>query len=87
MVDTMKRMTVSIVYLQETMWKEKKSKEIDGFKLWYTREANNKNGIWIIVDKYLKEKVVDVKRIRDMIIAMKIVLGTEVINIISVYIP
>ena len=62
LVDTMKRMRVNIACLQETKWKGKKAKDIDGFKLWYTGEANNKNGVGIIVDKDLKEKVVDVKR-------------------------
>jgi len=41
----MKRRRVNIVCLQETKWKGKKAKDIDGFKLWYTREANNKNGV------------------------------------------
>lgn len=65
--------------------KGKKVKDIDGFKLWYKREANNKNGIRIIVDKDLNEEIVDVKRISDGIIAIKLVLEKEIINIISVY--
>ena len=64
-----------------------KAKDIDGFKLWYTREANNKNGIRIIVDKDLKEEVIDVKRICDRIIVIKLVLEKEIINIISAYAP
>lgn len=44
-MDTMKRMRVNITCLQETTWKEKKAKEINGFKLWYTSEANNKKGV------------------------------------------
>ena len=67
--------------------KGKKDKDIDGFKLWYTGEANNKNRVRIIVDKDLKEKVVDVKRIGDRIIAIKLVLEKEIINIISAYAP
>ena len=87
LVDTMKRRRVNIACLQETKWKGKKAKDIDGFKLWYTGEANNKNGVGIIVDKDLKEKVVDVKRIGDRIIAIKLVLEKEIINIISAYAP
>ena len=45
LVDTMKRRRVNIACLQETKWKGKKAKDIDGFKLWYTGEANNKNGV------------------------------------------
>ena len=83
----MKRRRVNIACLQETKWKGKKAKDIDGFKLSYTGEVNNKNGVGIIVDKDLKEKVVDVKRIGDRIIAIKLVLEKEIINIISAYAP
>jgi len=69
----MKRRRVNIACLQETKWKGKKVKDIDSFKLWYRGEANNKNGVGIIVDKDLKEEVVDVKRIGDRIIAIKLV--------------
>lgn len=49
----LKRMRVNIVCLQETKWKGKKAKKIDCFKLWYIGEANNINGIRIIVNKNL----------------------------------
>ena len=74
LVDTMKRRRFNIACLQETKWKGKKAKDIDGFQLWYTREANNKNGVGIIVDKDLKEEVIDVNRIGDRIIVIKLVL-------------
>jgi len=45
LVDTMKRRRVNIACLQETKWKRKKAKDIDGFKLWYAGEANNKNEV------------------------------------------
>ncbi|MES6403738.1 hypothetical protein U6P81_12180 [Cutibacterium acnes] len=78
-------MRVNIACLQETKWKGKKAKYIDGFKLWYIGEANNKNVVGIIVDKDLKEEVVDVKRIGDRIITIELVLEKEIINIISAY--
>ncbi|XP_042514389.1 uncharacterized protein LOC122089040 [Macadamia integrifolia] len=40
-----------------------------------------------MVDKDLKNDVVDVKRGGDMIISLKLVLDTEVVNIINVYAP
>lgn len=86
-MDTIKRRRVNIACLQEIKWKGKKAKDIDGFKLWYIGEINNKNGVGIIVDKDLKEEVVDVKRIGDRIISIKLVLEKEIINIISVYAP
>ena len=39
----------------------------------------------IIIDKSLKKEVVDVRRIGDRMILIKVVLGEETIDIISVY--
>ncbi|KAL4192792.1 hypothetical protein AMTRI_Chr06g173720 [Amborella trichopoda] len=52
-----------------------------------TRKDNNKNDIGKIVDKDLKNKVVNVKRIGDRLLLIKLVLGEEIINVISTYAP
>jgi hypothetical protein len=33
-----------------------------GFKLWYTSTMTTKNGVGIVLDKSLKDGVVDIKR-------------------------
>ncbi|KAL4182519.1 hypothetical protein AMTRI_Chr11g93670 [Amborella trichopoda] len=48
---------------------------------------NNKNVIGIIVDKDLKDKVVNVNRIGDMLLLIKLVFEEETINVISTYTP
>ena len=45
------------------------------------------NGVGIVVDKYLIDNVVTVSRKGDRIILVKLVLGGNTINIISVYTP
>ncbi|KAL4181484.1 hypothetical protein AMTRI_Chr12g237520 [Amborella trichopoda] len=87
LVDTMRRRRVNLVCLQETKWKGKKTKEINVYKIWYTRKDNNRNDVGIIVDKDLKDKVVSVKRIGDRLLLIELVLGEEIINIISAYTP
>jgi hypothetical protein len=47
----------------------------------------NKNVVGILIDKSLKDGVVDVKRQGDRIILVKLVLGNVVLNIISAYAP
>ncbi|KAL4191861.1 hypothetical protein AMTRI_Chr06g169320 [Amborella trichopoda] len=47
--------------------KESKHK-IDWYKRWYTGKDNNKNSVGIIVDKDLKDKVINVKRIGDRLL-------------------
>jgi exonuclease III len=57
------RRCVNILYVQETKWKGQKVKEVEdtGFKLWYTGTMTNKNGVGIVLDKSLKDGVVDIK--------------------------
>jgi SUMO ligase MMS21 Smc5/6 complex component len=68
-------------------WKGQKVKEVDdiGFKLWYTSTTANKNEVDIVLDKSLKDGVVDIKRQGDMIILVKLLVVDLVFNVISVY--
>ncbi|KAK1558070.1 hypothetical protein QYE76_000087 [Lolium multiflorum] len=66
-----------------------KAKEVEdtGFKLWYTGTTSNKNGVGILVNKSLRDGVVDVKRQGDRMILVKLVVGDLVLNVISAYAP
>jgi exonuclease III len=57
------RQRVNILCVQETKWKGQKAKKVEdtGFKLWYTSITANKNGVGIVLDKSLKDGVVDIK--------------------------
>ncbi|KAH1204248.1 3-isopropylmalate dehydratase large subunit, chloroplastic [Glycine max] len=57
------------------------------FKLWYTKKIRSRNGVGIIVDKEWKKDVVDVRRVGDRIIALKLVVGQDTFNVISGYAP
>jgi exonuclease III len=58
------RRRVNILCVQEMKWMWQKAKEVEdtGFKLWYTGNMSTKNGIGIVLDKSLKDGVVDIKR-------------------------
>jgi exonuclease III len=88
-VDTMIRRRVNILCIQETKWKGQKAKEIEdtGFKLWYTGTTTTKNGIGIMIDKSLKDRVLGIKRQGDRIILVKLLVGDLVLNVISAYAP
>jgi hypothetical protein len=83
------RQRVNIFYIQEMKWKGQKAKEVEdiGFKLWYTGNTSIKNGIGIVLDKSLKDRVVDIKHQGDMIILVKLLIGDLVFNVISAYAP
>ena len=57
-----------------------------GFKLWYTGTTSNKNG-GVLIDKSLKNNVVEVRRQGDRIILVKLVISDMVLSVISAYAP
>ena len=57
------------------------------FKLWYTGKEKSRNGVGIIVDKYWKKEVVEVKKLGDRIIVLKFVVERDIFNVISAYTP
>ena len=65
-MNTTVRRCVNILCVQETKWKGQKTKEVDntGFKLWYTGTTSNKNRVRVLIDKSLKDGVVEVRRQR-----------------------
>jgi exonuclease III len=88
-VDTMIRQRVNIHCVQETKWMGQKAKEVEdtGFKLWYIGTTSIKNGAGIVLDKSLKDGVMDIKRQGDRIILVKLLVGDLVFNVISAYAP
>lgn len=89
LVDTMIRRKVNVVCLQETKWVGEKAKEVEktGYKIFYTGKDRHRNGARIVVDKNLKDKVVTVTRKEDRILLIKLVVGVDIINVISAYAP
>ena len=89
MVDVMIRRKINIMCLQETRCVGKKAKNLSEsvYKIWYTGNDRAKNGVGIIMDKSLVDEVVDVKRIGDRIIMVKVGLRRMTMNIFSIYAP
>jgi exonuclease III len=61
--------------------------EDTSFKLWYTGSTSGKNGVGILIDRSLKDGVVDVRRQGDRIILIRLVVGDSALNVISAYAP
>jgi hypothetical protein len=58
-----------------------------GFKLWYTGTILGRNGVDILIDRSLKDGVVDVRRQGDRIILVRLVVEDLALNVISAYAP
>ncbi|XP_028802548.1 uncharacterized protein LOC114757628 [Neltuma alba] len=77
---------INILCLRETKYVGEKAFEFtNGFKLWYTEKVGTGNGVGIIIDNEWKQNMVEVKRIEDIIISLRIIVGRDTINIISAY--
>jgi hypothetical protein len=61
--------------------------EDTGFKLWYRGNTSTKNVVGTVLDNNLKDGVVDIKRLGDRIILVKLLVGNLIFNIISAYAP
>ncbi|VFQ89320.1 unnamed protein product [Cuscuta campestris] len=87
LVQVLKRRRIQVACVQETRWVGTKAREVDGFKLWYSGSARGRNGVGILVAPELREFVVEVKRISDRLMFIKLVLGGCAINVMSAYAP
>ena len=87
LVKSLRRRKISIVCVQETKWVGSKATEIDGYKLWYLGSTKAKNGVDILVEKDLADQVVKVRRKRYWIMAIKVLVGSVFVNVVSVYAP
>ena len=88
LVDMMKRRNVNILCLQETKWKRSKARNIgDGYKLFYSGAGGRRNKVRIVVREKLVESDVEVKRVSDRLMAMKLEVKASILNIVSAYAP
>ena len=73
LADLREQRNVDLVCLQETKWKGSKARNIGGgCKLFYNGADGRKNGIGIVLREELTESVLEVKRVSDRLMAMKL---------------
>ncbi|GMP99055.1 hypothetical protein CsSME_00046690 [Camellia sinensis var. sinensis] len=89
LVDILIRRRVSIVCVQETKWTSEKVRETEdtGFKLYYSGKDRRMNGIEILIANGLVENVVAVIEKGDRIMLIKLIIGENIVNVVSAYAP
>ena len=88
LADMMEQRNVDILCLQETKWKGSKARYIGGgCKIFYNRADERKNGIGIALREELDESVLEVKRVSDRLMAMKLEVKESILTIVSAYAP
>ncbi|XP_019233549.1 PREDICTED: uncharacterized protein LOC109214116 [Nicotiana attenuata] len=59
----------------------------DVFKSWYSGRMGSKNEVGILVDRDLRELVVEVKRVSGRLMSIKLIVGFFTLNVIIAYVP
>ena len=86
LADMMERRIVDILCLQETKWKGSKPRNIGGgCKIFYYGADGRKNEIGIVVREEVAESVLEVRRLSDRLMAMKLEVNGSILNIVSAY--
>ena len=74
--------------LQETRWKGSKARHIGGgCEIFYNGPDGRKNGIGIVLREKLAESFLEVKRVSDRLMAMKLEVKGSILNIVSANAP
>ncbi|XP_070046238.1 uncharacterized protein [Nicotiana tomentosiformis] len=83
----LQKMRVNIACVQETRWVGSRAKDTDGYKFWYSGVQKGKNGVGILVDRELRKSVIEVRRVNDRLMIIKLVVGEYTLNVVSAYVP
>ena len=88
LADIMQRRKVDVLCVQETRWKGNKARDIgSGCKLYYYGEDGRRNGVGIILRKDLTKSVLEVRRVSDRAMGVKLEIGGMILNVLSAYAP
>ncbi|XP_026428824.1 uncharacterized protein LOC113324750 [Papaver somniferum] len=80
---------VDILCIQKTKWAGATVEEVNsiGFRIWLAGESTLNNGVGILINKNLADKVVEVRRQGDRLILIRLMIRKVALNFISVYAP
>ncbi|KAK3564031.1 hypothetical protein QTP86_006945 [Hemibagrus guttatus] len=86
LADMMERRKVDILCVQETRWKASKARSIGaGFKLFYYGVDSKRNGVGVVLK--FERNVLEVKRVSDRVMSLKLEIEGVMLNVVSGYAP
>ncbi|KAK3563989.1 hypothetical protein QTP86_006240 [Hemibagrus guttatus] len=84
----MERRKVDILCVQETRWKGSKPRSIGaGFKLFYYGVDSKRNGVGVVLKEEFVKNVLEVKRVSDRVMSLKLEIEGVMLNVVSGYAP
>ncbi|KAK3559018.1 hypothetical protein QTP86_000025 [Hemibagrus guttatus] len=88
LADMMERRKVDILCVQETRWKGSKARSIGaGFKLFYYGVDSKRNGVGVVLKEEFVRNVLEVKRVSDRVMNLKLEIEGVMLNVVSGYAP
>ncbi|KAK3565439.1 hypothetical protein QTP86_009697 [Hemibagrus guttatus] len=88
LADMMERRKVDILCVQETRWKGSKARSIGaGFKLFYYGVDSKRNGVGVVLKEAFVRNVLEVKRVSDRVMNLKLEFERVMLNVVSGYAP
>ncbi|KAK3528766.1 hypothetical protein QTP70_011183 [Hemibagrus guttatus] len=88
LADMMERRKVDILCVQETRWKGSKARSIGaGFKLFYYGVDSKRNGVGVVLKEEFVRNVLEVKRVSDRVMSLKLEIEGVMLNVVSGYAP
>ncbi|KAK3516862.1 hypothetical protein QTP70_027082, partial [Hemibagrus guttatus] len=88
LADMMERRKVDILCVQETRWKGSKARSIGaGFKLFYYGVDSKRNGVGVVLKEEIVRNVLEVKRVSDRVMSLKLEIEGVMLNVVSGYAP
>ncbi|KAK3558663.1 hypothetical protein QTP86_023102, partial [Hemibagrus guttatus] len=84
----MERRKVDILCVQETRWKGSKARSIGaGFKLFHYGVDSKRNGVGVVLKEEFVRNVLEVKRVSDRVMSLKLEIEGVMLNVVSGYAP
>ncbi|KAK3543875.1 hypothetical protein QTP70_030042, partial [Hemibagrus guttatus] len=84
----MERRKVDILGVQETRWKGSRARSIGaGFKLFYYGVDSKRNGVGVVLKEEFVRNVLEVKRVSDRVMSLKLEIEGVMLNVVSGYAP
>ncbi|KAK3559648.1 hypothetical protein QTP86_013601, partial [Hemibagrus guttatus] len=84
LADMMERRKVDILCVQETRWKGSKARSIGaGFKLFYYGVDSKRNGVGVVLKEEFVRNVLEVKRVSDRVMSLKLEIKGVMLNVVS----
>ena len=86
-VEVLLRRKVKVCCIQEVRWKGEGSRALQGYKLIWKGNSEGTAGVGVLVASELADRIIRVERISDRVIAVDLVIGEQIVKVVSCYTP